>query len=411
MPNHSPHTNSITRWIIQALFGLAVPALLLAGLMLLPYRVFARPGALAVPHGETPQPPTPTAQSNGVPGANPTLADFWNGTAGWALQTRDTRLPVGESDTVYMGNGEYWSYLHASTQSAGVVDSCGNPVSFPGCVTRWISTDGGETFTLPQTQCVLACKSCPCTESDMTRQQQYPRVVLSQSGTFYMVFEHDAEAWITSSRDGIHWGSPTGVAGTGLWKGDCIQAMKIGPHPFSTSDKDCMAGGPPGIVIVNNDHLTVFVGFGQNPGHMGCFQSPGMTITGFHRCLESFLFSGSPTYGPLDIGEGQGANPYFDFRYITSADVLRVGDYYYMSYEGVRGPNAPATRDDQFGLGFARGPIINTLWEKYPGNPALMDVADNWGIGHADLLIVDGVTIIYTATPYMTRGRYVLTWK
>ena len=33
------------------------------------------------------------------------------------------------------------------------------------------------------------------------------------------------------------------------------------------------------------------------------------------------------------------------------------------------------------------------------------------GIGHADLLVVDGVTIMYTQTGEQTRGRYVLAWK
>jgi hypothetical protein len=36
---------------------------------------------------------------------------------------------------------------------------------------------------------------------------------------------------------------------------------------------------------------------------------------------------------------------------------------------------------------------------------------DNWGIGHADLLIVDGVTYMITATSTSTRGRYRLAWR
>ncbi len=50
----------------------------------------------------------------------PTLTDYWNGSARWLLDVPDTGLPVGESDTVDMGNGVFWSYLHASTQSAGI---------------------------------------------------------------------------------------------------------------------------------------------------------------------------------------------------------------------------------------------------------------------------------------------------
>jgi len=395
---------------MQALIGLLVPiGLSLAGAGLLGLHP---PSARAngLPPGEASD-PTPTATPDHTNTA-PTLADFWNGTATWALDKHEVGLPVGESDTVDMGNGIFWSYLHASTSSAGITDSCGNAVSFPGCVTRWVSTDGGMTFSLPNSTCLFACKTCPCAESDKTRQQQYPRVVRAQSGTFYMVFEHDAEAWITRSNDGLNWVTPVGVAGTGLWNGDCINAMKIGPHPFVESQLyDCMAGGPPGITIVGNNHLTVFTGFGQDPGHMGCFQSPGMTITGFHRCPMSVLFAGSPTYGPLEVTGGLDANPYFDFRYVTSADVIRVGDTYYMAYEGVRGPGVGATRDTQFGLGFARSKIINTTWEEYPANPVLQDVSDNWGVGHADLLVVDGTTIMYTATPELTRGRYVLVWK
>jgi len=393
-------------WLGQALIGLILPVSLSIGAISLIDHTVAASGQNSPSQDDTLL-ATPTARP-----PNPSLEDFWNNTAAWALETHDTGLPVGESDTIYMGNGEYWSYLHASTQSAGVVDSCGNFVSFPGCVMRWVSTNGGESFTLPEAKCLIDCKTCPCDEADKTRQQQYPRVVRADTGTFYMVFEHDAETWITSSKDGLDWQTPVGVAGTGMWNGYCYTAMKIGPHPFFETDKDgCMAGGPPGITIVSNTHLAVFVGFGQNPGHMGCLQTSGMTITGFSRCWPSYLFAGAPTYGSLDVGGGQDANPYFDFRYITSADVLRVGNYYYMSYEGVRGPNATATRDNQFGLGFARSRIINTTWEEYSDNPVLMDVADNWGVGHADLLIVDGVTTMYTATPDLTRGRYVLVWK
>ena len=82
-----------------------------------------------------------------------------------------------------------------------------------------------------------------------------------------------------------------------------------------------------------------------------------------------------------------------------------------MMYEGVRGPSSAATRDDQFGLGFARSRIINTIWEEFPGNPILMDVQDNWGVGHADILAVDGVTMMYTSTTDLTRARYILIWK
>ena len=49
----------------------------------------------------------------------PTLEDFWNGDAEWVMDIEDVGLPIGESDTVAMGDDVYWSYLHASDQSAG----------------------------------------------------------------------------------------------------------------------------------------------------------------------------------------------------------------------------------------------------------------------------------------------------
>ncbi len=51
------------------------------------------------------------------------------------------------------------------------------------------------------------------------------------------------------------------------------------------------------------------------------------------------------------------------------------------------------------------------ILEEYPGNPILNDVLDNWGIGHADVVIVNGVTYLYTATPELTRARYILTFR
>src|SRR5215216_2178350 len=74
--------------------------------------------------------------------SQPTLEDLWNGKAEWVVDIPNVGLPVGESDTLYKGNNEYWSYLHASDQSAGVVDQCGDPVTFPGCTTLWQSSDG-----------------------------------------------------------------------------------------------------------------------------------------------------------------------------------------------------------------------------------------------------------------------------
>ncbi|MBN1310798.1 MAG: hypothetical protein JXB30_05200 [Anaerolineae bacterium] len=341
------------------------------------------------------------------------LSDFWNGTAEWVLEIPDTGLPVGESDTIDMGSGIFWSYLHASTPSAGIVDSCGDPVAFPGCVTRWVSTDGGAHFTLAEPTCMLPCDSCPCDEDDKT-QQQYPRVVRTSGGMFYMVFEHAAATWFTTSYDGVKWFRPSPVPGTGVWKSSdttCTQAEHIGSHPFATSEYDCMAGGPPGVYVAFGQ-IFVFVGLGRNSGHMGCLRSAaGGSYYYFRKCYSNPLFDGAPEYGPLDV-LGEAANPYFDFRYVTSADVVKAEGYYYMSYEGIRGPSSPAAgRDNQFALGFARSRRLDTRWEEYPGNPVLSSVVDNWGIGHADLVIVDGTTYMYTATPQMTHGRYVLVYK
>ncbi|MGF1506650.1 MAG: hypothetical protein ACFB51_16180, partial [Anaerolineae bacterium] len=127
--------------------------------------------------------PAPTAP---LPAESAALADFWAGEAQWQLVIADTGLPVGESDTVHITGDTYWSYLHASHQSAGVVDSCGDPVPFPGCVTRWVSTDGARSFAISERQCLLPCQTCPCTAGDRVNQQQYPRVVRAPNGVFYM---------------------------------------------------------------------------------------------------------------------------------------------------------------------------------------------------------------------------------
>jgi hypothetical protein len=40
-----------------------------------------------------------------------------------------------------------------------------------------------------------------------------------------------------------------------------------------------------------------------------------------------------------------------------------------------------------------------------------MDVPGNVGVGHGDLIVLDGITYLYTATSERTRGRYVLVWR
>ena len=107
----------------------------------------------------------------------PTLADFWVGKAKFMPDVLDTGLPMGESETIVMSNGELWSYLHASNRSAGVKDQCGAAVEFPGCTVIMRSTDDGKSFqyvitallvisplsvisTLPLSLPILICLDC-----------------------------------------------------------------------------------------------------------------------------------------------------------------------------------------------------------------------------------------------------------
>ena len=387
-----------------------------------------------IPPSETPVPPTesppteapvqPTdtpvpAPAGFVPAPPPgrefaSLDDFWGGAAEWMLEVFDVGLPVGESDTVHVGDTEFWSYLHASHQSAGVVDSCGDPAPFPGCITLWKSHDGGRHFALETPVCLFTCATCPCDPGrDHTHQQQYPRVFFDADRA-YMVYEWGAGTLMRTSTDGIQWSSEAHVAGTGAWHielGPCTEAEAVGEHPhiYSELEFDCLVGAPPGIYIEGNT-LYVFVGLGRAPGHMGCYLGDKLAGTaGLRKCASNPLFGAESGYGPTDV-LGAEANAYFEFRTVSSADVVRIGDHYYMAYEGVRGPSDPTVVDNQFGLGFARsvGPAIDGPWERFPSNPVIMDLANNWGIGHGDILIVGPATYLYTASSATTRGRYVL---
>jgi hypothetical protein len=244
-----------------------------------------------------------------TPNPNPTLTDFWEGRAEWSLQDAETGLPVGESETLYMGNNVYWSYLHASYQSAGVADSCGNPVEFPGCITRWISTDGGHQFTLTEPRCLLKCNTCPCDQNDHVEQQQYPRVVTTPDG-YFMAYEHHAASFLTISHDGLTWEHPWMVKNTGVWdpaEGFCPPAFQVNAHPFTIFPEKCMAGGPPGLAYENRK-LYIFVDLGQNPGHMGCYWAWAGSPHRFARCSANPLFTAASEYGPLDA-IGHAANP------------------------------------------------------------------------------------------------------
>ncbi len=347
----------------------------------------------------------------------PTLTDFWDGRARWVVDIADVGLPVGESDTLAIGEDVYRSYLHASYRSAEVIDQCGQPVEFPGCLTLWQSTDGGDQFALRTPVCLLPCQACPCDDQrDHITAQQYPRVFRTADDDYYMVYEWHAQTILRRSADGIHWSRHWDyltIPG-GVWPrshADCDPVEDIGAHPNIRGEGDvCLVGGPPGL-YVEGDTLYVFVMAGSAPAHMRCYKGDRHGDLGdLQRCATDPLFGGAREYGDVTLA-GAAANPYWDFRYISSADVLRVGDYYYMAYEGIRGPSVlEFGRDNQFGLGIARARELDSAWEIYDANPIIMDVADNWGIGHADLIVIDGVTYMYTATSQTTRGRYRLVW-
>jgi hypothetical protein len=365
-------------------------------------------------------PPSPTPEVVFLPPPGrqfASLEQFWAGQAEWLLEEYDTGLPLGESDTVHRGGNEFWSYLHASHQSAAVVDQCGDPVAFPGCTTLWKSYDGGRHFALENPVCLFPCDSCPCDHSrDHIGQQQYPRVFFA-SDQAYLVYEFGAFTYLRTSADGVNWSQSAHVPGTGVWyteNAPCAEVETIGDHPhiFRELEYDCLVGAPPGIFAEGNT-LYVFVGLGKAPGHMGCLRGNRYSgAWGLSKCASNPLFGAELGYGPVEL-LGAEANPYFEFRVISSADVVRAGDRYYMIYEGVRGPSNPFVVDDQFGLGLARsaGTAIDGAWERYPFNPIIMDLPGNVGVGHGDLLIAGGATYLYTSTPGYTRGRYVLVWR
>ena len=353
-------------------------------------------------------------------GEHPTLADFWDGSAVFIVEVEETGLPRGESDTVVMSNGEFWSYLHASDRAASVVDTCGNPVEFPGCVITYKSFDRGYSFQREETPvCVAECMQCPCDpEMDQVQQQQYPRVSYN-GNTMTMFYEFRGRAMRRTSTDGLNWSRADGVGRTGMWRlwyRNCSEAEYINDHPFVPYDYECLAGGPPGI-LVEGETVYLFVGVGQNPGGMGCYVGRISTRgDNFQRCQHYPLFEGAAEYGPLNK-QGIETNPYFDFRTISSAEVQKIGEgeeaRYYMLYEGLRGPGPGDPGDTQFGLGLARSVTnrVDGVWEKYPANPILVDLPGNIGLGHADLVIYEGQTILYTSLEGVHRSRLILVWK
>jgi hypothetical protein len=344
---------------------------------------------------------------------HPTLEDLWNGRAQFVPDIEDTGLPMGESDSLLRANGDIWSYVHASSGS-GTVDSCGAPVAFPGCLVLHKSVDGGRSFRRDSNQCLIPCAQCPCSsETDHIDQQQYPRVAFD-SQTALLVYEHRAHVYLRRSADGLTWGPWSEFTHTGLRNNShfpCQPAERVGPHPFAAPYAECLKGGPPGVLI-SGKRSYVFVAMGQNPGHLACMSGDISANAGAYRACRAPLLRGAESYGPLDV-TGPDANAYFDFRTLSSAEIQRIGNRFYMLYEGIRGPGPGDVGDNQFGLGLARsrGDVIDGTWEKFPGNPLLTGLPGNIGLGHADLLVRDGQTYLYTSLDGYRRGRWVLMYR
>jgi hypothetical protein len=345
----------------------------------------------------------------------PALDDFWDGRAVFVVDVVDTGLPMGESDSVLMPGGRLWSFVHASTASAGVRDRFGRPVPFPGCVVAYESSDGGRFYRLTTPTCLFSCVDYACSSTqDHIDQQQYPRVAYD-GRTYLLVYEYRGRVRLRRSPDGLTWSEPERVADTGIWQRwppACPEEMRIGPHPYTSSPYTCLNGGPPGI-YVEDGRVYVFVALGQNPGHIGCYVGSATTpARRYVPCSGNPLFAGASSYGPA-AATGAEANAFFDFRTISSAEVIRQGRRVYMFYEGVRGAGPGDDGDTQFGLGLARtvSASVDGPWEVWAQNPLLVDLPGNVGLGHADLIVQDGVTYLYTSLDGTVRSRLALVWR
>lgn len=351
----------------------------------------------------------------------PTIADYWEGNATFLLDIEDTKLPMGESETIVVETGHYWSYVHASDRSAGAVDQCGTPVEFPGCTVIYYSEKGDIFNHQEPLVCQFECKQCPCeSETDHIDQQQYPDVHYDEeSETIYLVYEYRGSTKLRTSKDGLSWSDPADVGDTGhwrLWLKDCNDYERIGEHPFVPPDYECLAGAPPGV-FVEDGIVYVFVATGQAPGNMSCYKGRvGAKPQHYKHCKNNPLFTGATTYGDLNAW-GEDAHPYWDFRTISSAEIVPIGKgkekRYYLFYEGIRGPGPGAAGDNQFGIGLARS-LTNELdgeWEKFDNNPLIIDLPGNIGLGHTDIVIDNGITYMYTSLDGVVRSRLVLVWS
>lgn len=293
--------------------------------------------------------------------------------AEWVVDVPNVGLPVGESDTLYKGNGEFWSYLHASDQSAGVIDQCGDPVAFPGCTTLWQSIDGGKAFNITAPVCLMQCTSCPCDDQrDHITAQQYPRVV-DAGDRQYMAYEWHAQIMLRSSTDGLNWSdwkyllTPGGTWPTSYKA--CTATETIGPTSQYTGAGRWLLGGCAAGAVCRREYA-LRVRCGGFPRRGTCAVTKGIVTAiwaSSNAAIPIHCLSGAGEYGPIDITSGSAIDAYFDFRYVSAADVLKVGDHYYMSYEGIRGPDVlERGMDTQFGLGFARSveDAIDGAWER-----------------------------------------------
>jgi hypothetical protein len=363
----------------------------------------------------------PAATAEAAATEAPSLGDFIAGNATWVMESRDVGLPLGESDTILGADGILRSYLHASTQSAGVRDSNGGVVEFPGCVTEWQSTDKGKSFRLARPTCLFACARSGCTPQDHTNQQQYPRVAKADDGTMYMAYEWGAAVHLrTSSDDGRTWSAEETLAGTGFGVHECAPEARVGEcHGNEQTVGQCLVGAPPGI-FVDGDELYVFADAGSCPAHMACFRGPRSEgVRGLRPCDNATIFASSAAdQGPGILGSA--GNEHFDFRFISSAEVVRDGNLFVMAYEGERGPATDHT-PDEWGLGFAFSETLDAQWTKSDMNPVLLSLPGNVGFGHADILKIDGAWIMFDTVaepttpagdnPSTKRGRWRLVWR
>jgi hypothetical protein len=239
--------------------------------------------------------------------------------------------------------------------------------------------------------------------------------VAQEDNQWWMVYEYRANVILRRSKDGIQWSAAEEIPLTGIWQEwlmPCQPHERIGQHPYVAPYYDCLVGSPPGL-FVEDGQLYVFVGMGQNPGSMGCYVgSANRPASQLRKCRNNPLFIGVAGYGPLR-SSGANTNPHFDFRTVSSADVLKIDDRYYMLYEGVRGPDEGAAGDTQFALGLARSTTnqIDGPWERYSDNPILVDQPGNVGVGHADIVLRNGQTLLYTSLDGSVRSLLLLVWK